>query len=140
MTSNNILSIAPNLMPQTTLFVCQSCHNSEDRSSDHPADGTRLLEQLHTQCANSPQPDGLAFQSVGCLWTCDKPCTVAFSAPHKPTYLFTKLPADSETAAVLLQFSQLYSTSNTGNIPYKQFPQALQMASIAKIPQPTGSP
>jgi len=127
-------------MIKTTLFVCQSCHNSEDRPSHQPTDGTCLLDLLHTQCGESSPLNNLVVQPVSCLWTCDKPCTVAFSAPHKPTYLFTKLSADSETAAVLLQFSQLYSTSNTGDIPYKQFPQALQMASIAKIPQPTGSP
>ncbi len=34
-----------NPMPKHTLFVCQSCHSSEDRPKDQPADGARLLEQ-----------------------------------------------------------------------------------------------
>jgi predicted metal-binding protein len=55
------------------------------------------------------------------------------SAPNKPTYLFTTLPTD-ETAPALLQFGHLYLNSTTGDIPWKQFPEALQSATIAKIP------
>jgi predicted metal-binding protein len=57
---------------------------------------------------------------------------VAFSAPSKATYLFTKVPASAATA--LLQFGDLYRTSKTGDIPWKQFPEALQSTSVAKIP------
>jgi predicted metal-binding protein len=63
----------------------------------------------------------------------DKPCTVAFPAPHKPTYLFTTLPTD-QTVPALLEFGKCYLNSNTGDIPWKQFPEALQSVSIAKIP------
>ncbi|WP_416671395.1 DUF1636 family protein [Egbenema bharatensis] len=121
-------------MSKHTLFVCQSCHrSSEERPKDQPADSTRLLEQLNSLCMEELQSNNLEIQPVGCLWTCDKPCAVAFSAPYKPTYLFTNLPTD-EVAPVLLQFGKLYLDSNTGNVPWKQFPEALQSVSIAKIP------
>lgn len=121
-------------MPKHTLFVCQSCqHSSEDRPKDQPTDGTHLFEQLNSLTAKESQFNHVEIQAVGCLWTCDKPCAVAFSAPTKPTYLFTTLPT-AETAPALLQFSHLYLTSTTGDIPWKQFPTVLQSASIAKIP------
>jgi predicted metal-binding protein len=47
--------------------------------------------------------------------------------------LFTKLPTD-ETAPALLQFGDRYLGSTIGDMPWKQFPEALQSASIAKIP------
>jgi predicted metal-binding protein len=121
-------------MPKHTLFVCQSCHHSsEERPNGQPADGACLLEQLNISRTEQLQSDHFEVQPVGCLWTCDKPCAVAFSAPHKPTYLFTNLPTD-ETAPTLLKFGKLYLNSNTGDIPWKQFPEALQSVSIAKIP------
>jgi predicted metal-binding protein len=121
-------------MPKHTLFVCKSCHrSSEDRPKDQPTDGERLLTQLHTICADQLQVNNFQIQPIGCLWTCDKPCAVAVSAPTKPTYLFTTLRTD-ETALALLQFGDLYLTSTTGDIPWKQFPAVLQSASIAKIP------
>jgi predicted metal-binding protein len=125
-------------MSKHILFVCQSCHrSSEERPKHQPADGTRLLEQLQPLCTDQLQSNDLEIQPVGCLWTCDKPCAVAFSAPHKPIYLFTNLPID-ETASALLQFGKRYLDSNTGDIPWKQFPEMLQSASIAKIPATGG--
>jgi len=121
-------------MPKYTLFICQSCHrSSEDRPRDQPADGERLLAQLNTICAEQLQVNDFQIQPVGCLWTCDKPCAAAFSAPDKPAYLFTTLPTD-KAAPALLEYGQLYLNSTTGDIPWKQFLAVLRSASIAKIP------
>jgi len=120
-------------MTKHTLFVCQSCHHSEERPEHQPADGARLLEQINTLSTDRSQSDDFVIQPVNCLWTCDKPCAVAFSVPHKPTYLFTNLPT-GEAAAALLEFANLYRDRKTGNVPWKEFPKALQEASIAKIP------
>jgi predicted metal-binding protein len=92
-----------------------------------------LLKQLNTLVAERLQSDEFGIQPVACLWTCGQPCAVAFSAPHKPTYLFTNLPTD-ETASALLQFGKLYRDRKTGNVPWEQFPEALQSVSVAKIP------
>jgi predicted metal-binding protein len=116
-------------MSKSTLFICKSCHHSEKRPEDQPADGTLLLDQISTLAA---ERSDLEIQAVGCLWTCGQPCSAAFSHTHKPTYLFTNLP--TEAATPLLEFGKLYSDSNTGDIPWKQFPEVLQTASIAKIP------
>lgn len=121
-------------MSKHILFVCKSCHcSSEERSENQPADGTRLLEQLHAVCIQQLQPDDFEIQSVACLWACGQPCAVAFSAPQKPTYLFTNLSAD-ETAPALLQFGRVYLSRKTGNVPWQQFPEVLQSVNIAKIP------
>ncbi|MFQ4136756.1 DUF1636 domain-containing protein [Nodosilinea sp. PGN35] len=121
-------------MSKHTLFVCRSCHHaSEERAKEQPADGARLLEQLKYLSTGQYPSDHFAIQPVACLWTCDKPCAAAFSAPHKPTYLFTNLPV-YEAAAALLEFGQRYRERKTGNVPWEEFPKLLQSASIAKIP------
>jgi predicted metal-binding protein len=120
-------------MSKHTLFICKSCHcSSEEQPEDQSTDGTRLLEQLNT--ASTEQLRELEIQLVECLWACSKPhvaCVAAFSAPHKPTYLFTNLPGSS-SAEALLQFGNLYMNSKTGNVPWKRFPKLL--VSVAKIP------
>jgi predicted metal-binding protein len=40
----------------------------------------------------------------------------------------------SVVRGALLQFGDLYLSSSTGDIPWKQFPEKLQTVSIAKIP------
>jgi len=121
-------------MSQHILFVCKSCKvkTEQSQTSDLP-DGTKLLNQLQTLHHTLPHQEAdLEIREVGCLWTCSHPCSVAFSAPDKATYLFTNVPATA--AKTLLQFGQLYLTSKDGNIPWKQFPEALQSATVAKVP------
>ncbi|MBD2091505.1 DUF1636 domain-containing protein [Microcoleus sp. FACHB-1515] len=120
-------------MSKHNLFVCKSCHLSEAQPEDQPTDGTCLLDRLNQLNANRSHSAELEIQPVDCLWTCDRPCAVAFSAPHKPTYLFTNLPTE-ETATALLQFGDRYFNSKTGDVPWKQFSEVLQAVSVAKIP------
>jgi predicted metal-binding protein len=115
-------------MTQPTLFVCQSCCFSEDHPKDQPADGATLLEQVKTQ----HQSNAIKVQPVACLWDCDRACVVAFSAPNKPTYLFSTI--STECASDLIEFAEKYTQSKTGNIPHQQFPEQLKEVAIAKVP------
>jgi predicted metal-binding protein len=115
------------------LFVCKSCNSVHSDDIDYEkADGANLLNQLLNLHQDWSNRDELEIREVGCLWTCSYPCSVAFSGTNKATYLFTKVP--STEAEALLQFGQLYLASKDGNIPWKQFPEVLQTAEVAKIP------
>ncbi|PIG94707.1 DUF1636 domain-containing protein [Gloeocapsopsis sp. IPPAS B-1203] len=120
-------------MSKHILFVCKSCNSVHSDGIDYEkVEGAVLLNQLLHLHQDWSHQDELEIHPVGCLWTCSSPCSVAFSAPDKATYLFTKAP--STEAEALLQFGQLYLTSKDGNIPWKQFPEVLQSAEVAKIP------
>jgi predicted metal-binding protein len=120
-------------MSNPTLFICTSCNTKSDQSQPSASpDGTKLLNQLQTLHQTWAHRAELEIREVGCLWTCSRPCSVAFSSANKATYLFTKVP--SIEAEALLQFGQLYLTSKDGNIPWKHFPEVLQSAEVAKIP------
>jgi predicted metal-binding protein len=116
-----------------TLFVCKSCNSVHSDEVDYEkAEGAILLKQLLALHQNWSRRDELEIRETGCLWTCDRPCAVAFSAANKATYLFTKVPATE--AEALLQFGDRYLDSKAGDVPWKQFPEVLQSAEAAKIP------
>jgi predicted metal-binding protein len=115
-------------MTKPALFICQSCCFSKDHLEVQPADGAVLLQQVKAQL----QSDAIHVQPVGCLWDCGRACVVAFSAPNRPTYVFSTI--DTQSAPALLEFADRYVQSKTGNIPHKQFPEALQEVAIVKIP------
>ncbi|NDJ20036.1 DUF1636 family protein [Myxacorys almedinensis] len=117
-------------MTQPTLFICQSCCFSEHRDENQPADGAILLEQVKTHQADSSID--IRVQPVGCLWDCGRACVAAFTAPNKPTYLFSTIP--TECASDLIEFAEKYTQSKTGNVSYKQFPEQLKEVEIAKVP------
>lgn len=125
-------------MSKHVLFVCKSCQIKPDQdaaeaSSKTDREGTQLLNQLKALYQNWAHQTNLEIREVGCLWTCDQPCAVAFANPHKATYLFTHVL--SSEARALLHFGELYLDSKDGSIPWKQLPEVLQSAEIARIPQ-----
>lgn len=124
-------------MSKHILFICKSCNSTHSEAIDYEKSaGASLLNQVTTLQQTQACSNDLEIQAVGCLWTCDHPCAVAFSASDKATYLFTKVPASA--ASALLEFGKLYQHSKAGDIPWKQFPQVLQSTSVAKIPPVSG--
>jgi predicted metal-binding protein len=120
-------------MSKHILFICKSCNSTHSEEVDYEkAEGALLLKEVTTLQQEQAHSNQLEIQSVGCLWMCDYPCAAAFSATDKATYLFTKVPASA--ASALLEFGELYLNSKSGDIPWKQCPETLQSASIAKIP------
>jgi predicted metal-binding protein len=122
---------------KTTLFVCQSCRIANSEASDCPAEGAKLLQHLQNAQEAGSQPFELDIQATGCLWTCEHPCAIALSSPDKSTYVLAKISVAEgfeKTAEAILHFSQLYSDSKDGTIPWKQFPEVLQTEIVARVP------
>lgn len=124
-------------MAKATLFVCQSCRADHDHDSDRPAEGKRLFDHIQTLQQEEADHAEVDIQPVRCLWTCDHPCAIALSSPDKSTYVLAKISVTEgfeKTAEAILNFSQLYSDSKDGTIPWKQFPEVLQTEIVARVP------
>ncbi|MGG6269509.1 DUF1636 domain-containing protein [Leptolyngbya sp. AN03gr2] len=121
-------------MSKHILFVCKSCHCSEEELAEGQlSDGTRLLEQLQLLSHDQFAPSELEIQPVGCMWACHHGCVAAITSPDKPTYLITKLPPD-DTAAALLEAIQLYMQHRKGAISWEKVPESIKPTVFARIP------
>jgi predicted metal-binding protein len=121
-------------MPKHTLFVCKSCHRTEEELAENQlSDGTILLDQLSSLCIGQFPPDEFEIQAVDCLWACSHGCVVSVSSHDKSTYLFVNLPP-SESPTPLLEFMKLYIKSRKGAVAWKNFPELLQSKIFAQIP------
>ncbi|MBW4642026.1 MAG: DUF1636 family protein [Goleter apudmare HA4340-LM2] len=129
----NTISIHPNSTTKPTLFICKSCHCSEEKPENQPADGTILLDKINSLHSKDLTSDNLEIKPVECLWACSQGCVVSVSSPEKPTYLFVNLTTD-ESPEALLEFTQMYIKSRKGNIAWKKFPKVLQSSIFASIP------
>ncbi|MGF1567346.1 MAG: DUF1636 domain-containing protein [Nodosilinea sp.] len=125
-------------MEKSIVLICRSCHHSEQRLSEQPADGTTLCDHIHALHQNWSRQSELEVRGVDCLWTCDHPCSIALMADNKPTYALAKILIKdsnySEIAEAVLQLSECYLNSKQGNIPWKQFPEVLKTDFVARIP------
>ena len=92
------------------ILVCQSC-----RHKDSPCrPGLALLEKLRAAVSEAK---GLAedfeISGTACMAGCDRPCTVAWRATGKATWLFGDIDPDADIDA-LVDFATLYQRLEDG--------------------------
>lgn len=118
-------------MTKHTLFICKTCSREvahDDVTEDTVTEGGLLLD--HLQELDSSE---LEVRSVGCLWTCSRPCSVTFACPGKYTYHFVDLHHDDSVAG-LQQFSDLYCNSADGYVKPPKMPGELRSRLLVRIP------
>jgi predicted metal-binding protein len=130
-----LIALSSHLLTKHTLFVCKSCHRSEEGCpKGQPTDGKVLLNQLTEQAARFKLAELLEIKPVGCLWACQRGCVVALASPNKPAYLLLDLPPDGDHADALLQMMQLYIKSRKGRLNWDKMPKQLEACLFAQIP------
>lgn len=70
---------------------------------------------------------------VGCLSACNRPCVVAYAAPHKTTLMFGDLPP-LQSASAILKLAEQYYTSLDGIVPRQERPELFKKGILATIP------
>ncbi len=117
---------------QHQLILCTTCR----RTGTDCRPGLRLLQSLG-QAADLGRSAGLpaefGISGTACLSGCTRPCTVAFVADGKTTYLFGDIdPAEDLDA--LVAFARLYQAREDGMTGFRERPDALRGKCLARIP------
>ncbi|GAB4372098.1 MAG: hypothetical protein Kow00121_14100 [Elainellaceae cyanobacterium] len=123
-------------MTQHTLFVCKSCSATiahDDVTENTITEGVLLLQQLQALPQTDSENNVLKIEAVGCLWTCDRPCSVTFACPGKYTYHFVDLN-HSQSTIELQQFSELYINSADGYVKPPKMPGELRSRLLVRVP------
>ncbi len=114
----------------TTIHVCTTCRVAgealeprEDRA------GFRLWQALQAEAEASAYD----IRPVECLSVCKRPCTIAFTAPGKWTYVYGDLALETAPATIL-EGAALYQDTADGLIPWKSRPDALKKGVVARLP------
>lgn len=65
---------------------------------------------------------------------CDSHCNVAMRAEGKICYVVGRMTPDAESARTLLDYFTQYLQSETGRVPYRNWPQGIKGHFIARVP------
>ena len=118
-----------------TIFVCDTCKvTEEEKTRDGKTGGEMLAEAVEAQAAATPE---LTVRRTSCLMGCDRHCNIALSATGKLTYVLGRFEPTEEAAAAIVEYAGLYSGSDSGVVPYRQWPQGVKGHFIARVP-PSG--
>ena len=111
------------------ILVCQTCRHKGDTCQP----GLQLLERLRLAIAAAGLGDGFEVSGTACMAGCDRPCTVAWRATSKATWLFGDISPD-EDIDDLVAFARLYRDLDDGWCRASDRPGKLAEHVLARIP------
>lgn len=119
-----------------SIVVCSTCRLSD--SSREDAEGRRggalLYAALEAALASHPCAGRLVLQRMPCLFACSRHCTVQLRAPGKISYVLGGLCAAPTDVAALLDYADRYMQSETGAVPYSEWPQGIKGHFVTRSP------
>lgn len=114
------------------LILCTTCR----KIGTECRPGLELLQSLNRtgdlgRAAGLPEDFGIS--GTACLSGCTRPCTVAFVADGKTSYLFGDIDPQQNLDA-LVEFAKLYRAREDGMTRFNERPQELRGKCLARIP------
>ena len=92
----------------------------------------RAMESLITERGRSD----VLIERQSCLWSCTRHCNVLIRDSERYRYLAGVFAPGREAAAGILAWFDLHGTSETGEVPFRTWPQTMRGHFIARIPPP----
>ncbi|MEM1039761.1 MAG: DUF1636 domain-containing protein [Pseudomonadota bacterium] len=113
------------------ISVCVSCRHTG--SACRP--GFALIQKLQQAITDAGGLVGDDFEvsGVACMAGCERPCTVAYHASKKATYLFGDIDPD-EDINDLLAFAEQYAALDDGWCSATTRPAGLRNKTLARVP------
>ena len=115
----------------TVLTICDTCKRPDwDEATRDTTDGETLaglVESITT-------PDGVSVRRVSCLMGCDHGCNVAIQGADKLTYVLGRFEPVSDAAEAIVEYAGLHAKSETGQVPFRQWPQGVKGHFVSRIP------
>lgn len=116
-----------------TLYVCETCrYDKAERTHEGREGGAILFAHLQQQAAH--QGSALRIKTTRCLMACTRHCSVHLRAPGKINYVIGDFEPTADSAATLLDYAAKYQLSETGQVPYKTWPEGIKGHFIARTP------
>ena len=115
---------------ETTVLVCVTCRQGGDPNS---RPGARFLEALRAKLTDA-DAERVRIRPVECLQVCRRPCTAAFAAQGKWTYVLADLELGRIDEFILAL--RAYTAALDGVAPWKERPDCFKRGVVARTPPP----
>jgi predicted metal-binding protein len=116
----------------STITICDTCKRPDwaERGVEQ-TDGAALAALIE---AAAEGVDGVRTRRHSCLMGCGKGCNLAIQANGKLTYVLGGFEADADKAAAIVEYARLHNDSETGQVPFRQWPQGVKGHFVSRLP------
>lgn len=117
---------------ETWITICDTCKRDDlSEHPDHLTPGEMLATLVEAAAANK---DSIKTRRVSCLMGCKRGCNVAIQAPNKLAYTLGDFIPSGEAAAGIVEYATAHAASETGQVPFRTWPQAIKGHFVTRHP------
>ena len=122
------------LEPTREIVMCSTCRHSsaEKLGPDGRTGGETLIN--HMRGAIAARSGGVTLQTQICLWNCKRHCSVILRDEARFTYFTGDHEPTREQAEAILDWFVAHGETETGEVPFKLWPDRMRGHFIARIP------
>lgn len=116
----------------TVITICDTCKREGwDAQQQSHSDGeafAALVEHAAKGCEN------IRTRRHSCLMGCQRSCNLAIQAEGKLTYVLGEFEPTQEAANGVVDYALLHYQSETGQVPFRSWPQAIKGHFVSRLP------
>ncbi|HHI71006.1 MAG TPA: DUF1636 domain-containing protein [Rhodobacteraceae bacterium] len=107
----------------TTITICDTCKREgwEAEAGGH-TDGELLADLIEAAASGTP----IKTRRYSCLMGCDRACNVTIQAKGKLNYTLGQFIPSPEAAKAIVAYAAMHAASASGQVPYRDWPQAIK--------------
>ena len=116
-----------------SLVICNTCKFSLESkfAPDGRTGGQILIDHVRQALVDRTDVDVV---EQACMWNCVRPCSVVIRDDERYSYITGGNAPTRDQAQAILTWFDAHGESATGEVPFKQWPQAMRGHFIARIP------
>ena len=120
------------------IVICTTCKHADGRKLDDAgrSAGSHLIDEMRALLQERGRDD-VTVQTQACLWNCMRPCSVVIRDDARFSYVTGGNAPTREQAEALLAWFDLHGETATGEVPFRQWPDAMRGHFIARMPPVT---
>ncbi len=118
----------------TWVTVCDTCKRSDNEQT--PLSGARLAALVEAAAEGESQ---VRVRRHGCLMGCARACNVTVQGPGKLGYTLAEFTPEPAVAEALVRWAAMHAESATGQVPYRDWPEAVKGHFVSRhlpLPEP----
>ncbi len=115
----------------TWITVCDTCKRDDWSADTHSETHGEALARAVETAANGRDVN---VRRVSCLMGCAHGCNVAIQAQGKLAYTLGRFEPGPDAAEGIVDYAELHAQSETGQVPFKQWPPAIKGKFVTRHP------
>ncbi|MAB01870.1 MAG: hypothetical protein CML34_03620 [Rhodobacteraceae bacterium] len=116
----------------TIITICETCKREDWKEKGlKESDGFELAQLIEK---SSVTEEKVITRRHSCLMGCDHGCNVTIQDNKKLSYVLGNFKPTSEDAEAIILYANLHANSTNGQVPYREWPQAIKGHFVARIP------